>query len=491
MKRIKYNFLLILAVSVLFTACKEDYLETSPTDAISSGTVFQTTNNGWAAINGIHRALYIQWLGNQDQGGHSANMMYSDMMGEDVVMTAQGNGWLNADYQWLAHRNVNSRTPYFSYYFYYRIIANANNIINNIDNAEGPDADKKAIKGQALAYRSWCYFNLVQLFGKRYVAGQNNTQLGVPILLVNTTEGQPRATVEEVYTQAIADIDAAITNLQGYTRGHKSNINANVAKGIKARIALTKGDWATAATMAAEARQGYALMSNAQYLQGFNDLNNPEWIWGVEQISDQQTYFYSFFAYMSANFNSTNIRTNPKAISSTLYEQISATDVRKQLWDPTGSNTAFPTPPGGIRKPFMNRKFMSESSSLSIGDLPLMRAGEMYLIEAEARAHMGEDGAAQDALFTLLKNRDASYTKTTATSQALVNEILLQRRIELWGEGFRFQDLKRTNSPLDRTGANHNSSLALEMTIPADDIRWEFLIPQREINANPAIVQNP
>jgi hypothetical protein len=66
------------------------------------------------------------------------------------------------------------------------------------------------------------------------------------------------------------------------------------------------------------------------------------------------------------------------------------------------------------------------------------------------------------------------------------------RRVELWGEGFRFYDLKRTNSPLDRTGANHNVTIANEMSMPASDKTWQFLIPQREINTgNGVITQNP
>jgi hypothetical protein len=121
-----------------------------------------------------------------------------------------------------------------------------------------------------------------------------------------------------------------------------------------------------------------------------------------------------------------------------------------------------------------------------------MRAAEMYLIEAEAKARLGQDAGAQDALFTLLKNRDASYTKSTKTGTALINDILLQRRIELWGEGFRFYDLKRLNQPLDRTGANHDASVAVVLTIPVDDVRWEFLIPQDEINnSNGLVRQNP
>src|SRR5690606_39305842 len=53
-----------------------------------------------------------------------------------LVMTARANGWFVGEYQWLSHRNVNSRVPYFNYYIFYRIIANANMIINNIDNAD-------------------------------------------------------------------------------------------------------------------------------------------------------------------------------------------------------------------------------------------------------------------------------------------------------------------------------------------------------------------
>jgi hypothetical protein len=251
-------------------------------------------------------------------------------------------------------------------------------------------------------------------------------------------------------------------------------------------------DWATAAQMANEARQGFSLMSNAQYLQGFNNYTNPEWMWGSRQVADQTTYFYSFFAYMSADFNSTNIRTDPKAINSLLYEQISATDIRKQLWDPTGTNTAFPTPPGGSRYPYMNRKFLSGGGSgSSIGDVPLMRVAEMYLIEAEAKARLGQDAAAAQVLFTLAKQRDPNYVLSTNTGQNLINEILIQRRIELWGEGFRFYDLKRLNMALNRNGSNHNPAVATTMSVPAGDKQWQFLIPRSELNTNSAAVQNP
>jgi hypothetical protein len=126
-----------------------------------------------------------------------------------------------------------------------------------------------------------------------------------------------------------------------------------------------------------------------------------------------------------------------------------------------------------------------------MGDVPYMRAAEMYLIEAEARARLNETVAASKVLFDLVKVRDPNYVQSTRTGDALVNEILIQRRIELWGEGHRFFDLKRTNAPLNRNGTNAIPAVVLLFDVPAGDVRWEFVFPRREINANPAIVQNP
>jgi hypothetical protein len=417
-------------------------------------------------------------------------MINIDFLGDDLVSTAQGNNWYNNTYKWIAHRNATDATPRYAYRFYYKLIANANMIISNIDKASGPAADRRLIKGEALCYRAWAHFVLVQLFAKRYDAtAMPNQQWGVPLMLINTSEGQPRATVEEVYTQINKDLDSAITNLtSGTARANISHFNANVAQGLKARVALTTQRWDTAAVYAAKARAGFTLMSNAQYLTGFNSIINPEWMWGSAQISDQTTYFYSFFAFMSANFNSTNIRSNPKAINKLLYNQISATDIRKQLWDPTGAS--IPVPPSGSRYPYINKKFLAISSSSSLGDVPNMRAAEMYLIEAEAKARAGQSAAAADVLYELAVNRDASYVKSVKTGQDLIDEILIQRRVELWGEGFRFLDLKRLNSALDRNGSNHNPTYCVVLSVPAGDKTWQFLIPQDEINANKKMVQN-
>ncbi len=495
MKKILLSTLVIfLAGSFILTGCKKDYLETSPNSSVSDQDIFKTTKNAWNAINGIHRSLYIQYNGRQDQGGQSKNMIDRDVLGEDLVFSTRGNGWFVSTYQWLDHRNENSWTVYFEFQFYYDIITNANMIIANIDNAEGSDTDKRAIKGQAQAYRAWAYFQMIQLFGERYVNGGANSGLGLSLVLEPTKDQIPRSSVDDVYKQIIKDLGDAITNLTGIpARTNASHINVNVAKGFRARVALAMQDYATAAQFANEARQGFTLMSNAQYLSGFNDYKNPEWMWGSHQVQDQTTYFYSFFAYMSANFNSTNIRGNPKCINSLLYNTISATDIRKEVWDPTGTNTAFPIPPGGSRHKYMSRKFIAPAGSgSSIGDVPLMRAAEMYLIEAEALARQGgKDAQAAQVLYTLAVNRDPSYTMSVNTGQALIDEIMLQRRVELWGEGFRFYDLKRLNLPLDRTGTNADPAVASVMSVPTGGNIWQFLLPKDELNANENSVQNP
>ncbi|HKH62963.1 MAG TPA: RagB/SusD family nutrient uptake outer membrane protein [Flavitalea sp.] len=495
MKMFKYKILSVSLIILLFSAsCKKEFLDTYPTNAVAATEATATTKNGYAALNGIHRIMYVQY-DQQGQAGEGSNNIFRDLMGEDIVYPlANGSTGLIGFMQWVTHRNVNALDLRYVYRYYYRIISNANVLVNGIDKADGPDADKKIIKGQALAYRAWAHFQLVQLWGKRYEStAKPNTQPGVPLLTTNLLEGQTRATVEEVYTQINKDLDEAATLLAGYSRSGtaaKSNFNVNVVKGIKARVALTQQDWETAATNAIAARNGYQLMDTTAYKSGFNNIDNQEWIWGSRQIDDHNTFFYSYFAYISANFNSTVLRTQPRAINANLYNAIPATDIRKRMWDLTGATV--PIPPGGVRVPYQNKKFLAKSDALSVGDVPYMRSAEMYLIEAEARARQGQNAAAQTALFTLAKNRDLTYVQSTKTGQALIDEIFFHRRIELWGEGFRFTDMKRTNSPMSRAGIpNHLTALTAVTTVPAGDIRWEWLFPQDELNANTQLQQNP
>lgn len=491
----KYRIILLSFLTlIIFNSCKKSYLDTFSTTATSAADALASTQNAWAALNGIHRIMYTQYDA-QPQGGYGGIMVIRDLMGEDEIYTlANGRTDFLGHIRWLDHRNVNSGNSRYVFRLYYRLISNANILINGIDEVPGSQTEKNYIKGQALVYRAWAHFELVQYWGERFNATGQNSGLGVPLLTTNTAEGQPRATVAEIYTQVNKDLDEAITLLDGYVRtgsAAKSNFNKNVAQGIKARVALAQQNWDLAATMATAARTGFSLMSNADYTAGFNNTAISEWMWGSDQIADHNTFFWSYFANMGCNFNGTNTRTQPKAINSALWNALPATDVRKKCWDLTGANV--PIPPGGARIPYQSQKFLAFDASTSIGDVPYMRSGEMYLIEAEARARQGgRDADARQALFTLIKNRNPSYVLSTNSGQALIDEIMFHRRVELWGEGFRWFDLKRTNVPLDRNVVpNTNATISSQMTVPAGDKLWQWLFHQDEMNANPNLVQNP
>lgn len=491
----KNKSLIIFAffLSMISFSCETTYLDTTPTASIDAGSAYATTKNAAAAINGIYRSFIVRYLSSQGHSGHPAMMIILDHMGEDMVLGTTAASWHVGETRWTAHRSDVNTLVQFPYEMYYRIIGNANIGIANIDKAVGPAADRNALKGEALALRAFGYFNLVQLYGKRYESrAKPNTQLGVPLVLEPTTEGKPRNTVEEVYAQINKDLaDAAL--LLTASRINKSHFNLNVVKGMQARVALVQQDWANAAKFAAEARAGYVPMNATQYLDGFQDIANPEWMWGFDHLEDQTEYFGGYHSYISCNYNSTVIRTYPKVINNLLYKQIPATDVRSKMWveTPTAANSIVP--PGGVRPKFLNQKFRLPGvpSTSAMGDVPYMRAAEMYLIEAEAKARLNDASGASKALFDLIKTRDANYVQSTKTGDALVEEILIHRRVELWGEGHRFLDLKRTNAPLNRNGTNAIASIALLYDVAPGDVRWEFLIPRREINANPAVTQNP
>lgn len=171
----------------------------------------------------------------------------------------------------------------------------------------------------------------------------------------------------------------------------------------------------------------------------------------------------------------------------------SNTDVRKKLWEPSPTAANFPLPLSTfVRQPYMSRKFSIKAPGGALGDVPLMRSAEMHLILAEAYASSNQDVLAQDALFELVKVRNLSAVKSTKTGAALLDDIWTHRRVELWGEGFRYLDLKRLNQPLDRSVVTNyvGASVNNFMKLAAGDKQWQFLFPRAELDANTLIKQN-
>ena len=113
-------------------------------------------------------------------------------------------------------------------------------------------------------------------------------------------------------------------------------------------------------------------------------------------------------------------------------------------------------------------------------DYMYMRVAEMYLIEAEALAHQGEEAAAATAIKPLMQARISGWNAATITAE----EVYHQRRIELWGEGFSYFDLKRLNKGIDRTyeGNNHLPGFVLKVNALAST--WRYQIPRQEMQEN-------
>ncbi len=464
-------------------SCKKEYLDTNPSADVTGEVVFETTQGAQVALDGTYRDLYT-FNTNHDNFGQKAYEIVSDLLGEDIVIHAQGYGWFNGDYQYNSIQTAtdNSRSERV-WHYYYRTIDNSNRIIAAIDGATGTQEEKDVIKGQALALRAYSYFYLINFFQQTYKG--NETKPGVPLYTEPTSEGKLRGTVQEVYTQIVQDLKDAETLLTGKNTGHKSHISVSTAQGILARVALQMEDYATAADYAKKARGTIAPMAGDLYNAGFNALSNPEWLWGMEVNVEQATIYASYFSHMDNMANGYAGLGSYKKITKELYDQIPATDVRKAAFKAPG----LPGP----RPDLTILKFRKPNASSWNGDYLFMRAGEMYLIEAEASARLGNEGNASTVLNTLISARNPDYN-FTGSGQALLNEILLQRRIELFGEGFRLHDIKRLHIGLNRTvgPGNHGAPSfdAIVYTLPDQSPRFLMRIPQSELNTNKTFTPN-
>lgn len=548
--RLSIKYLLIF-IALVISSCDEEFLETKPTDAISSADALATAENMALIINGLHRGMYSQLQtilpgGSSFRAGEHYWVPLGDNLAGGVIHSARANNlsWQN-ETQWISHTDETSLTTELLWYHRYNIIASANSIINKVEEgAITESARLREIVGQAYAYRAYAYMSLVQHYAKGYLIGNPASDPGVPLLFASEAPftSAPRSTVQEIYDQIASDLDAAISNFEKATprpTGNaydKANLNIDVAYGLKARMALATGDWATAAESAARARQDYPIMSESDWKSGFNTTLLPEVIWGSNVITTETTFFRSYFYLISNTFNGSQNRNNPKIMDRRLYDQIPDTDYRKDMFlkEAPNSNTSAANGMGGWANntnplytteeefeaeidrlaglwgwtsrhnthPYMHVKMRQKvPGSIEPDDIIYMRASEMYLIEAEAKAMLNDVEGAQEALRPLGEARDSEYDVTVFdTQEKLMEHIKFQRGVELWGEGFLFQDKIRWDDPIDHAadgGSGASETLyqsGFFQERPSVNPAWVFKIPQAEIDANPNIGpgdQNP
>jgi len=491
---------LIVLSAVALVGCSDDYLETVPTDQVSDVVMAETVNGVYLALNGIHREMVSQESNYQCFGGLPGFMFTRDWAADDITCHATSNWWSRqATWQYHMDKSSGYQTSYWR--VYYQWILNANKILEALEKIDrealsGADQDLyDQIKGEALCIRAFAHYDMVQQYAKSYVPGANNTQPGVPYRVTSEVVEMERTPVDEVYRLINADLDNAVSLLAGKVVNDVNHYSEKVALGLKARVALTMGDYTNAAKYAEQAisvaeSEGFKLMSTPEeFTCGFADITSDtsEALYAALTPDDQTVYFYSFYAYMSWNFNSSAVRSYVNCMNKELYDSMSETDYRRAWADPTGTADV---PASNYKKaPYQNRKFRARATSNAVGNVAFMRLAELYLIASEAYARAGQESAAKEIFTKFQQTRDPEYTTSNSTGEAFITEIMNSRRVELWGEGQRYFDLKRLHQDLQRDSLS-DAALCGFTFKDADADGWVFEIPQHEVDYNPLCTYN-
>lgn len=527
------------AVLLLFaTGCIK---EATPTDvAIKDQVSLETT------IRGIPAALVQAGsTGYANQGAAwdfslPAIHLATESMTGDLVVTG------NIAYDWFTQwgTNVSLGSDYavgaLTWDNYYTWIMMANSVISQIDATDinAIDPTEKAYLGFAYAYRAMFYFDLVRLYEAKEVTGvakytvpDNIKGLGVPIVLPNTTEAQaknnPRATVDEVYDKVIfPDLEMAEVLLATYTATDKYTISLAFVYGMKARAYLErgsafadKGDDAASVEAFGKAAEYARLaitrsdrtpLTQVQWedpTNGFNNANsNNAWIWGLSLPTESVSNLFCFTAHMS-NENEWSDYSCGRGINSNTYNSINTYDFRRHSWlDPDRNSYDYKSCRddadeyfANSLKDYANIKFRPAGGAYEnyatggAADHCCMRVEEMYFIEAEAVAQAGK----LDEGIRLLNDFMTSYrmmngvqydcSAKSLTLQGFLNELMLQKRIEFWGEGIIMFDMKRLNMSVKRGYVNTNAPASYRLNVDGRAPYWNIVITRGETQNNPVI----
>jgi tetratricopeptide (TPR) repeat protein len=339
----------------------------------------------------------------------------------------------------------------------YQTINIVNNVLDGIDIVN--PTDRPVVEGEALFIRGLLYFELVRYYGLQYEPGQTNSQPAVPLILEPTraiNEGSfvSRNTVEEVYTQVLADLTRAASILPA---SNSWRANSGAANAILSRVYLQRGEFQNALNAASAVIESdeYALVDS--YADAFNrDGNSSEDIFAIQNTTQDGTNSMNLF-FSIPDFGGRD-------------GDIDILDGHLDLYDPADERLAlFYDGNGAMRSGKWNNQF---------GNIGVIRLAEMYLTRAECNLRLGSSVGAPP-----VDDYNTVHTRAglPAADDVTLDDVLLERRLELAHEGFKIHDMRR----------NQISVPAATGDIPYNDDKLVFPIPLREINANPNLTQNP
>lgn len=500
----KKYIIYIASALVLFAGCTKDF-EVKDTNYLTGSAAAKMVEENPEFLSSYVNGMYSFMLeiGNQHTlCGHAGITQLLEVMCDDVVCDGTGNCY----YYDVPHGYGGFKYNRASYIWqiYYTLISKANEIIDFFG-TEDPDIPLlRGYLGQAYAMRAFSYYYLIQIYqdptsgttSGNTPAKLETTRPGVPIIYCTrdaksseeVDKKQGRNTIADVMTHIEENIALAEPLLAGYARASKNEINENTLDAIAARYYLLTQQWDKAAEYAQKAQNGYTVIPFSEVTtNGFNEIEDKDVLWGFDQSSETSTVYASLFSMIcSYEMGYAGLGYDVHCCSKQLYDQISVSDARREWFnDPTGAGT--PVLVGGTNYKYCNKKFLASAEPF-LEDYVYARVEEMVLIEAEAEARLGNGGAAATALKKLMSQRDKLWNESSVDA----DDVLLQRRIELWSEGFRYFDIRRNGLGVDRTYEGTNFPVASRFkadTFKAHADNWNFQIPLTELQNNTHITE--
>jgi starch-binding outer membrane protein, SusD/RagB family len=498
-KLIKFTIASFVGLALLAGGCtKSKVVDLRPEyqlDAISNpSTLEQVEGLLLGAYAGFRSNSYYQTV---NQSGPWS--VLPDMMSDNVLETRENLPQDRALTDWFYTPDVAqienlSRAAYI-------IVSRVNLILRDIDKFTTPATQARVnrIRGQAFAIRAHVHFDLMRYFSTAF--DRNSTSiLAMPYVKefrIASDLAPRRLNNKEYYDNIFADLAQAATLLGGTidrpvnptTGNTRPFIDLNGVRAIQARVNLYAEQWndaITAATAVINARPLVLLADSARFRGMYNETSVGEIIWNVQFDAGQGGPGGSLF-FPAGNRNSFKPADEIATIAGTTGV-IRRNDIRYNTNFSVVTSSAF-----GSR--LVVRKYNGKGNLNDVNtNFIVFHTGEMYLIRAEAYARSNQATLALNDLNTLKANRIPGYTNLTGLSNAqILEEIANERRAELFAEGHRFFDLKRTTRAIQRTSGCGNLTIspATKCSLIPTAREWALPIPFTEIQVNPNIVQNP
>ncbi len=504
------------ASALALTSCSESFLDREPDGTYITADQLEknmkwNTNILLGQVNGVNSNLVAWQSGGttqQDDFGQKSVDIVDDLVSGDMVFpNGCSYGWFRAEARLQAYTQSSNRS-YIIWRYYYRVINSANSIID-MTNDELPENGENALYyAVAKTLRAHSYFNLITHYAPPYDESKDRKVLPLYLTATESSYLAP-STVDQVYTQVINDLTAAIAAYEyaaenGSVPTDISMPDASVAHAILAYVYLQKGDNANALTEAETSLEssGKQILSYDDLTWGFNSINNNNWMWGMD-ITNETTgglcTFWGMIDYFTYSYAAAG---DYKSISSDLlaqageyYEEATTTaeEGDEEEEEPTpiymdGRKYQFPA--GYLYMP-VNKFYDAARTPMGdatwTNDIHFMRVEEPYMIAAEAAVRSGNLEKGREYLKALLDERDVYKAEQLESmdASALLDEIYFNWRMEFWGEGRSLLTLKRFKKSMTRPANDYYGSVTATGAIPYNDKRLYFSIPDKELENNP------